>query len=74
MQLVEAGEIDLDAPVQRYLSWFHVGGSGPEADAASAAITVRHLLNQTSGLSTYDGNRFWTSRNSMETDIRAWAL
>ena len=70
MQLVEAGEIDLDAPVQRYLPWFHMGGSGAEADDASAAITIRHLLNQTSGLSTYDGNRFWTSRNSMETDIR----
>jgi CubicO group peptidase (beta-lactamase class C family) len=45
MQLVEAGKIDLDAPVQRYLPWFRV--SGPEA---SARITVRHLLNQTSGL------------------------
>lgn len=45
MQLVEAGRIDLDAPVQRYLPWFQV------ADAeASAQITVRHLLNQTSGL------------------------
>jgi CubicO group peptidase (beta-lactamase class C family) len=73
MQLVEAEEIELDAPVQRYLPWFHVGGSGAEADAASAAITVRHLLTQTSGLSTYDGNRFWTSRNSMEADIRRLA-
>lgn len=45
MQLAEAGAIDLDAPVQRYLPWFRV------ADAqASAAITVRHLLHQTSGL------------------------
>lgn len=45
MQLVEAGMIDLDAPVQRYLPWFRV--ADPEA---SAQITVRHLLNQTSGL------------------------
>ena len=45
MQLVEADKIELDAPVQRYLPWFRV------ADAqASARITVRHLLNQTSGL------------------------
>jgi CubicO group peptidase (beta-lactamase class C family) len=45
MQLVEADKIDLDAPVQRYLPWFRV------ADLqASAQITVRHLLNQTSGL------------------------
>lgn len=45
MQLVEAGKIDLDAPVQRYLPWFRV------ADLqASAQMKVRHLLNQTSGL------------------------
>ncbi|HEY1295755.1 MAG TPA: serine hydrolase [Chloroflexota bacterium] len=47
MQLVEAGKVDLDAPVQRYLSWFRVA----DADA-SARITVRHLLNQTSGFPT----------------------
>ncbi len=45
MQLVEAGKIELDAPVQRYLPWFRV--ADPEA---SAQMTVRHLLNQTSGL------------------------
>ena len=39
MQLVEAGKVDLDAPVQRYLSWFRV------ADAnASARITVREFV------------------------------
>lgn len=45
MQLVEAKKIELDAPVQRYLPWFRV--ADPQA---SAQITVRHLLNQTSGL------------------------
>ncbi len=40
MQLVEAGKIELDAPVQRYLSWFRVADPN-----ASAHITVRHLLN-----------------------------
>lgn len=45
MQLVEAGKIELDAPVQRYLPWFRV--ADPHA---SALMTVRHLLNQTSGL------------------------
>jgi CubicO group peptidase (beta-lactamase class C family) len=45
MQLVEAGQIELDAPVQRYLPTFRVADAG-----ASARITVRHLLNQTSGL------------------------
>lgn len=50
MQLVEAGEIDLDAPVQCYLPWFRV--ADPQA---SAQITVRHLLNQTSGLPMLPG-------------------
>jgi len=45
MQLVEAGKIDLDAPVQRYLAWFRVAD-----EAASAQITVRQLLYHTSGL------------------------
>ncbi|HKT38833.1 MAG TPA: serine hydrolase domain-containing protein, partial [Ktedonobacterales bacterium] len=31
MQLVEAGKVDLDAPVQRYLPWFRV--ADPEASA-----------------------------------------
>ncbi len=58
MQLVEAGKVELDAPVQLYLPWFRV--ADPSAAAwtpASAAerstgagVTVRHLLNQTSGL------------------------
>lgn len=46
MQLAEAGQVDLDAPVQTYLPWFRV--ADPHA---SAQITVRHLLNQTSGFS-----------------------
>ncbi|MDQ2683472.1 MAG: beta-lactamase family protein [Chloroflexota bacterium] len=50
MQLVEAGKIDLDAPVTTYIPWFRVG-NGEE----SGAITVRHLLNQTSGLSRATG-------------------
>ncbi len=51
MQLVEADKIDLDAPVQRYLPWFRV--ADPDA---SARITVRHLLNQTSGLPSFPAN------------------
>ena len=45
MQLVDAGKVDLDAPVQRYVPWFRV--ADPKA---STQITVRMLLNQTSGL------------------------
>ncbi|MBN1965670.1 MAG: beta-lactamase family protein [Anaerolineae bacterium] len=50
MQLVEAGKAELDAPVQHYLPWFRV--ADPEA---SAQMTVRHLLNQTSGIPVLPG-------------------
>ncbi len=45
MQLVEAGKLALDAPVQRYLPEFTL--ADPEA---AEKITVRELLNHTSGL------------------------
>jgi CubicO group peptidase (beta-lactamase class C family) len=45
MQLSEEGKVDLDAPVQRYVPWFRVADK-----AASNQITVRNLLNHTSGL------------------------
>jgi CubicO group peptidase (beta-lactamase class C family) len=57
MQLVEGGKVELDAPVQRYLPWFRVAPSqGDEADPqASDKISMRHLLNQTSGLPLLPG-------------------
>ena len=46
LQLSERGQLDLDAPVADYLPWFDVQyGSG-----ASKAVTVRQLLNHSSGL------------------------
>jgi CubicO group peptidase (beta-lactamase class C family) len=70
MQLVEQGQVELDAPVQRYLPWFRVAD-----DAASAQITVRHLLNQTSGLSTKTGRAFQgnpdLSDGALEQAVRA---
>jgi CubicO group peptidase (beta-lactamase class C family) len=65
MQLVEAGKIDLDAPVQIYLPWFELADK-----EASAMITVRHLLNQTTGISEKDGNRFWPSQQGLEETVR----
>jgi CubicO group peptidase (beta-lactamase class C family) len=69
MQLVEAGQIDLDAPVQQYLPYFRA------ADAsASARITVRQLLYHTSGLSEYTGAETLYSRDmsedALENDVR----
>ena len=46
MQLVERGDIDLDAPVIRYLPDFQV------ADERYPDITIRHLLLYTSGIPT----------------------
>lgn len=48
MQLKEKGKIDIDAPVQRYLPWFCL--ADPEA---SKKITIKNLLDQTSGISKY---------------------
>lgn len=45
MQLVETGQIELDAPVQSYLPTFRLADP-----VASRQITVRHLLQHTSGI------------------------
>jgi CubicO group peptidase (beta-lactamase class C family) len=70
MQLVEAGQIDLDAPAQDYLPWFRVADP-----AASAQITVRHLLNQTSGLPGLPGMTnladFDSRPDAVERQVRA---
>ena len=49
-QAIDAGQVEADTPVQRVLPWFRVA----DADA-SARITLRHLLNQTSSFSRDDG-------------------
>jgi CubicO group peptidase (beta-lactamase class C family) len=58
MQLVGRGEIDLDAPVWRYLPDFR----GPHLDS----ITVRHLLNHSSGLVQWQP-LYYSAANSQET-------
>jgi len=70
MQLAEAGKVDLDAPVQRYIPWFRV--ADPEA---SAEITVRHLLNQTSGLTERAGRgaTLAAGMHPLEPAVRALA-
>jgi CubicO group peptidase (beta-lactamase class C family) len=68
MQLVEAGTIELDAPVQRYIPWFRVADP-----AASAQITVRHLLTMTSGLPQRYDTQLWTADDdgALERSVRA---
>ena len=45
LQLADAGRIDLDAPVSRYLPWFSVPGQD-----RSLPITLAHLLSHTAGI------------------------
>ncbi|WP_240968021.1 serine hydrolase domain-containing protein [Paenibacillus aquistagni] len=49
MVLVEDGKIKLDEPIEAYIPWFKYQTDGTKS------ITVRHLLEQTSGISAYDG-------------------
>jgi CubicO group peptidase (beta-lactamase class C family) len=72
IQLVEAGKIKLDAPVQTYLPWFRV------ADAnASKVITVRQLLNMMSGIPKSIGQEQLAntdpSDSAIENNVRALA-
>jgi CubicO group peptidase (beta-lactamase class C family) len=69
-QLSEAGTIGLDDPVQRHIAWFRVA----DADASSR-ITVRHLLNQTSGFSRASGLQplLDDARASLEDLVRSLA-
>ena len=65
MQLVEAGKVELDAPVTRYLPWFNLD------DPRSAQITVRHLLSHTSGIpasASLTGNQ---DADALERRVRA---
>ncbi|MDN4477316.1 serine hydrolase domain-containing protein [Demequina sp. SYSU T00039] len=61
MQLVEAGDVDLDAP----------GGDYVEALAGTpaGAPTVRELLSHTSGFSTLQGNTAHGDRSGGEDDL-----
>jgi CubicO group peptidase (beta-lactamase class C family) len=64
MQLSEAGRVQLDAPVQRYLPWWRV--ADPDAPTR---VTVRHLLYQVSGLSKATGNAYATSRDTHDSAL-----
>jgi CubicO group peptidase (beta-lactamase class C family) len=72
MQLVEAGRVELDAPVRRYLPWFRMAD-----ERASAQMTVRHLLTQTSGISSAASGaitqRQHRGPDAMEQSVRALA-
>ena len=70
MHLVEQGKIGLDDPVTKYLPWFKVKNS-----EYKDSITIRTLLNQTSGFSTYEGlknfDNFDSDKMVLENTVRA---
>ena len=67
MQLVEAGKIELDAPVQKCIPWFRVSDA-----SVSAQVTVRQLLLQTSGLPMLREPKLWTAQDpgALERTVR----
>lgn len=72
MQLVENGAVELDAPIQQYLPWFTL--ADPQA---ASQISVRHLLNQASGLPQIPGmiglSNFDNTTGAAEQQARALA-
>ncbi|WP_224249900.1 serine hydrolase [Hyalangium gracile] len=67
MQQVEAGAVELTAPVTRYLPWFRT------ADGLQDQIRVEHLLSHTSGLPNsmvWDGDH---DETALERSVRALA-
>ncbi|MBC5636327.1 beta-lactamase family protein [Ornithinibacillus sp. BX22] len=60
MELVEEGEIILDEPIDTYIPWFTY-----KTDS-NKSIRVRHLLEQTSGISTYEGLKVTDQENRDE--------
>lgn len=65
-QLAEAGKLDLDAPVRRYIPWFAVAD-----EAASEAITTRHLVRHVSGLADSGFPRVLPDGASLEEAVRS---
>jgi CubicO group peptidase (beta-lactamase class C family) len=66
MQLVDQGLVDLDSPVQTYIPWFTTLDH-----TSSLQVTVRHLLNQTSGLSNSSFRRpTITVETTLEETVR----
>jgi CubicO group peptidase (beta-lactamase class C family) len=69
MQLVESGKLELDSPVQHYLPEFRLA-----QPATSQHITVRQLLNQTSGIPSSAGiNPLSEPVSSLDRQVRSLA-
>jgi CubicO group peptidase (beta-lactamase class C family) len=56
MQLRDQGKLNLDDPVEKYLTWFKLKNASPDAPP----ITIRHLLTHTSGLPRESAFPYWS--------------
>ncbi|HET7012043.1 MAG TPA: serine hydrolase domain-containing protein [Anaerolineales bacterium] len=67
MRLVERGLLDLDAPVEQYLTRWHL----PTSDHDARGVTIRRLLSHTAGLSLggYPGYPPDTTLPSLEESL-----
>jgi CubicO group peptidase (beta-lactamase class C family) len=62
LQLRDAGKLQLDDPVAKHLSWFHLR----DTFDGSPVITIRHLLTHTSGLPRELNALYWDSMSFPE--------
>ncbi|UOR16001.1 serine hydrolase domain-containing protein [Qipengyuania aquimaris] len=65
MQMIEAGELALDDPVSQHLPAF--------AGGQASRVTLRQLLNHTSGYSTVQGNSHHGSADASQVDLIEYA-
>lgn len=63
MQLAENGKLNLDSEVQKYIPWFRLSNA-----EASKKITIRHLLNHTSGLPTNAARELLYIKNDLSLE------
>lgn len=62
MKLVEEGKINLDAPVEKYLSRWKL----PDSEFNKNKVTIRHLLSHTAGISVH-GYPGFTNKSLLPT-------
>ncbi len=55
MQLRDAGKLDLDDSVEKYLPWFKLSGK----DTVGPPVSIRHLLTHSSGVPRDAGLPYW---------------
>ncbi len=68
LRLRDQGLLDLDAPVTHYLPWFVL-----EDGRATERLTVRHLLQHTSGLPTNAHSVVWANEERIRESMREGA-